>query len=494
MARLRVRHQPPARPDAGAPAAGAVARRQPVGGGHHRRRADGPLRGRPGRVQLPADAPDDRARRCARSARCTREGITINTFMLERSRALAEFVERMTRLNRGRAFYADSRAARASTCWSTTWIAAPGAPDHPPATAGMTWTVAPSATCRAQVALALAIDEDVDVLAQLRPGITQSVAHARPARSSLSIMSPSVPASSSTRRGGGSANSVTSERGRLTVTTVSRRRPRPRPTRSTADSRRSSASCRPRRCWRKRGRRWTRSRCPACRGCRPPSPRAGPSGTRSGVAGRSRAPATLAAVTTAPHLRMAADHLPAGFRAGVRDDVDGRRIVRVDASGKPNSDGRPGDRSTHSDRRRRSGTRRSGSAGRACRARAGLSFSLWTHCPNSGVGPGMKSARTPLLRVVPRRPPSVVSNVPAAEMATHSRSDRPDRERSSAGSGRRARLPLRLRWMLAQTLDVRPGVAAVVAPEQPGRLGAGVERAVGRETCQIERIFGPSAP
>ncbi|HUR16477.1 MAG TPA: hypothetical protein VMZ33_04285 [Candidatus Limnocylindrales bacterium] len=38
--------------------------------------------------------------------RCTREGITINTFMLERSRALAEFVERMTRLNRGRAFFA----------------------------------------------------------------------------------------------------------------------------------------------------------------------------------------------------------------------------------------------------------------------------------------------------------------------------------------------------------------------------------------------------
>ena len=37
--------------------------------------------------------------------RCTREGITINTFMLERSRALAEFVAHMTRLNRGRAFY-----------------------------------------------------------------------------------------------------------------------------------------------------------------------------------------------------------------------------------------------------------------------------------------------------------------------------------------------------------------------------------------------------
>ena len=39
--------------------------------------------------------------------RCTRAGITINTFMLERSRPLADFVDRMTRLNRGRAFYAD---------------------------------------------------------------------------------------------------------------------------------------------------------------------------------------------------------------------------------------------------------------------------------------------------------------------------------------------------------------------------------------------------
>jgi uncharacterized protein with von Willebrand factor type A (vWA) domain len=39
-------------------------------------------------------------------SRCTKGGITINTFMLERSRALADFVEQMTRLNRGRAFYA----------------------------------------------------------------------------------------------------------------------------------------------------------------------------------------------------------------------------------------------------------------------------------------------------------------------------------------------------------------------------------------------------
>ena len=39
-------------------------------------------------------------------ARCTRDGITINTFMLEPSRALGEFVDRVTRMNRGRAFYA----------------------------------------------------------------------------------------------------------------------------------------------------------------------------------------------------------------------------------------------------------------------------------------------------------------------------------------------------------------------------------------------------
>jgi uncharacterized protein with von Willebrand factor type A (vWA) domain len=38
--------------------------------------------------------------------RCTREGITINTFMLERSAMLAAFVEQMTKINRGRAFFA----------------------------------------------------------------------------------------------------------------------------------------------------------------------------------------------------------------------------------------------------------------------------------------------------------------------------------------------------------------------------------------------------
>ena len=39
--------------------------------------------------------------------RCTREGIVINTFMLEQSPALGAFVEHLTKLNRGRAFHAD---------------------------------------------------------------------------------------------------------------------------------------------------------------------------------------------------------------------------------------------------------------------------------------------------------------------------------------------------------------------------------------------------
>lgn len=38
--------------------------------------------------------------------RCTRESITINTFMLERSPWLVSFVQQMTRINRGRAFFA----------------------------------------------------------------------------------------------------------------------------------------------------------------------------------------------------------------------------------------------------------------------------------------------------------------------------------------------------------------------------------------------------
>ena len=37
--------------------------------------------------------------------RCTQEGVTINTFMLESNPYLLDFVDKLTRINRGRAFY-----------------------------------------------------------------------------------------------------------------------------------------------------------------------------------------------------------------------------------------------------------------------------------------------------------------------------------------------------------------------------------------------------
>jgi uncharacterized protein with von Willebrand factor type A (vWA) domain len=38
-------------------------------------------------------------------ARCTRDGIRINTFMLDANSYLKAFVERLTQMNRGRAFF-----------------------------------------------------------------------------------------------------------------------------------------------------------------------------------------------------------------------------------------------------------------------------------------------------------------------------------------------------------------------------------------------------
>jgi uncharacterized protein with von Willebrand factor type A (vWA) domain len=40
--------------------------------------------------------------------RCTQEGVTINTFMLESNHYLMDFVDKMTRINKGRAFYTNS--------------------------------------------------------------------------------------------------------------------------------------------------------------------------------------------------------------------------------------------------------------------------------------------------------------------------------------------------------------------------------------------------
>ena len=55
-------------------------------------------------LQLPAGARDG-AGHAAEVVRCTRAGITINTFMLDANRSLQGFVEQMTKLNRGRAFF-----------------------------------------------------------------------------------------------------------------------------------------------------------------------------------------------------------------------------------------------------------------------------------------------------------------------------------------------------------------------------------------------------
>ena len=50
-------------------------------------------------------APDTLEATLREAARCTREGIRINTFMLDADWGLRHFVEQMTRLNRGRAFF-----------------------------------------------------------------------------------------------------------------------------------------------------------------------------------------------------------------------------------------------------------------------------------------------------------------------------------------------------------------------------------------------------
>ena len=106
---------------------------------------------------------------------------------------------------------------------------------------------------------------------------------------------------------------------------------------------------------------------------------------------------------------------------------------------------------------------------------------MCTHWPKSGGGPGMKSARTPLLRVAQR-----LAAVGRLERAHGGCGDphpvvvgwvSDDRVEAQPAV---ARLPVGPRRVLAQPGHVAPGLAAVVAPEQPGRLDAGVERPVRR--------------
>ena len=43
--------------------------------------------------------------RCSEVMRCTKDGIRINTFMLDATRYLKHFIEKLTEMNRGRAFF-----------------------------------------------------------------------------------------------------------------------------------------------------------------------------------------------------------------------------------------------------------------------------------------------------------------------------------------------------------------------------------------------------
>ena len=73
-------------------------------------------------------------------ARCTRDHIRINTFALDATGHLRHFVEQMTRLNRGKAFFTTPEAS-ATTCWSTSSSRVPppaGGAGGPPDAAGAT--------------------------------------------------------------------------------------------------------------------------------------------------------------------------------------------------------------------------------------------------------------------------------------------------------------------------------------------------------------------
>ncbi len=63
--------------------------------------------------------------------RCTKEGITINTFMLERSRALAEFVALHDPAEPRPRLLRHARSTSASTCWSTSSAGGPSRSRRP---------------------------------------------------------------------------------------------------------------------------------------------------------------------------------------------------------------------------------------------------------------------------------------------------------------------------------------------------------------------------
>ena len=102
---LRLRHEHAARVPAQPPAARPPDRHE-ADHHDHRRRADRPHRARRRRCSSATRRCPRRSRRTLREvARCTRDGIRINTFMLDANSYLKAFVEKLTQMNRGRAFF-----------------------------------------------------------------------------------------------------------------------------------------------------------------------------------------------------------------------------------------------------------------------------------------------------------------------------------------------------------------------------------------------------
>ena len=59
--------------------------------------------------------------------RCTRAGIRINTFMLDESPYLQDFVRRMMQMNRGRAFFTSPTTSATTSSWTSSSTARPAA-------------------------------------------------------------------------------------------------------------------------------------------------------------------------------------------------------------------------------------------------------------------------------------------------------------------------------------------------------------------------------
>ena len=145
------------------------------------------------------------------------------------------------------------------------------------------------------------------------------------------------------------------------------------------------------------------------RACRAPSPRAGRRGRRPPAAARDRRALHVSPRSASATRRRAhrARYRPSsGWRE--RDDPERLRVARMGHAARSRTGwtGRCGDVGPGQAAVASSGTRRSGSAGRASRARRPPSRACGRTGRSPGSGSGSKSARTPLFRGSHVAPPS----------------------------------------------------------------------------------------